>query len=72
LLDYIAVLEEQLGRKAKMDLLPMQPGDVPSTMADVSELEAAVGFRPTTTVRDGVAAFVKWYKEYYNIPTGVS
>jgi len=65
LLEYISVLEEQLGTKAKMELLPIQPGDVPSTMADVSELERAVGFRPATTVRDGIASFVKWYKEYY-------
>jgi UDP-glucuronate 4-epimerase len=67
LLEYIAVLEETLGKKAKMELLPMQPGDVPSTMADVSELEEAVGFRPSTTVREGIAAFVKWYKEYYKV-----
>ena len=67
LLEYISVLEEQLGTKAKMDLLPIQPGDVPSTMADVSELERAVGFRPATSVRDGIAAFVKWYKEYYKV-----
>jgi UDP-glucuronate 4-epimerase len=67
LLDFIRVLERCLGRKAKMDLLPIQPGDVVSTMADVSELEKAVGFRPATTVEDGVAAFVKWYKEYYAI-----
>jgi UDP-glucuronate 4-epimerase len=67
LLEYIAVLEEQLGKKAKMELFPLQPGDVPSTMADVSELESAVGFRPATSVRDGIAAFVKWYKEYYGI-----
>jgi UDP-glucuronate 4-epimerase len=48
-----------------MELLPIQPGDVPSTMADVSELQQAVGFRPSTSVRDGIAAFVKWYKDYY-------
>ena len=65
LLEYIAVLEEQLGKKAKMEMLPIQPGDVPSTMADVGELQQAVGFRPSTSVRDGIAAFVKWYKEYY-------
>lgn len=65
LLEYIHVLEEALGKKAQMDLLPMQPGDVPSTMADVTELEKAVGFRPSTTVRDGIAAFVAWYREYY-------
>ncbi|HEX6099713.1 MAG TPA: NAD-dependent epimerase [Thermoanaerobaculia bacterium] len=65
LLDCIHLLEEALGRKAEMDLLPLQPGDVTSTMADVSELEAAVGFRPTTTLADGIAAFVRWYRDYY-------
>ena len=65
LLDYISALERALGKKAKLDLLPMQPGDVPSTMADVSELEAATGFRPTTTIDQGVAKFVAWYLDYY-------
>ncbi len=65
LLDYIGALETCLGRKAKMELLPMQPGDVPSTMADVTELEQAVGFRPTTTIQEGIARFVEWYKDYY-------
>jgi UDP-glucuronate 4-epimerase len=65
LLDFIAALEEALGRKATMELLPMQPGDVPSTMADVAELESAVGFRPSTTIREGIGRFVAWYKEYY-------
>ena len=45
----------------------MQPGDVPSTMADVSELERAVGFRPQTSIEDGVAAFVAWYMAYYGV-----
>lgn len=67
LLDYIHVLEECLGRKANMELLPMQPGDVPSTMADVTELERAVGFRPRTSVREGVRRFVDWYREYYRV-----
>ena len=67
LLEYIHVLEEELGMKANMQLLPMQPGDVPSTMADVSELEAAVGFRPKTTVREGIRSFVRWYREYYKV-----
>ena len=67
LLDYIGALETCLGKKAKMELLPMQPGDVPSTMADVTELEQAVGFRPTTTIQDGIARFVEWYKDYYNV-----
>lgn len=67
LLDFIAALEEALGRKAKMELLPIQPGDVPSTMADVSELESAVGFRPSTTIREGIGQFVNWYRQYYGI-----
>ena len=67
LLDCIAVLERHLGRRAKLEMLPMQPGDVPSTMADVSELETAVGFRPGTTIDEGVGRFVAWYKEYYDV-----
>ena len=46
----------------------MQPGDVPSMMADVSELESAVGFRPVTTIREGIERFVDWYKDYHRIP----
>jgi UDP-glucuronate 4-epimerase len=67
LLEYISVIEECLGKKAKLDLLPMQPGDVPSTMADVSELERTVGFRPTTSVREGVRRFVDWYRDFYAV-----
>ena len=67
LLDCIAMLEEELGRKAKMEFLPIQPGDVVSTMADVSELEQAVGFRPGTPLRTGIARFVSWYREYYGV-----
>src|SRR5688572_5201820 len=65
LMTYISVLEETLGRKAELQLLPIQPGDVPSTMADVSELDAAVGFRPATTVQEGIRRFVEWYVEFY-------
>ena len=67
LLTYIATLEKELGKKAQMEMLPMQPGDVPSTMADVSDLEKATGFRPHTSVEEGIANFVKWYREYYRI-----
>ena len=66
LTDYIAALERALGRKAKLDLLPMQPGDVPSTMADVTALERATGYRPSTPVDQGVARFVEWYREFYH------
>ncbi len=67
LMRYIAALEHSLGRKATIDFLPMQPGDVPSTMADVSELERLTGFRPTTTVEVGIARFVEWYRSYYGV-----
>jgi len=62
---YIEVLEQCLGRKAIVELLPMQPGDVRATTADVSDLEQAVDFRPRTAVEEGVAKFVDWYKSYY-------
>ena len=65
LLRYIEVLEQCLGRKAQMDLLPLQPGDVPDTEADVSELIAATGYRPVVSVEQGVANFVAWYQSYY-------
>ena len=67
LMTYISVLEHALGRKAKLDLLPMQAGDVPSTMADVSDLERATGFRPRTSVEEGIAQFVRWYRQYYRV-----
>jgi UDP-glucuronate 4-epimerase len=69
LLDYIAVLERCVGRKAELEMLPMQPGDVPSTMADVAELERATGYRPTTTIAEGIARFVAWYRDYYAVAT---
>ena len=65
LMRYIEVLEHSLGMKAKLDLLPMQQGDVPATTADVSALETAVGFRPKTPVETGIARFVEWYRSYY-------
>jgi UDP-glucuronate 4-epimerase len=67
LLHYIEVLEDCLGRKAKMQMLPMQAGDVPDTEADVSELAEAVGYRPQVPVEIGVANFVNWYCDYYGI-----
>jgi UDP-glucuronate 4-epimerase len=65
LLDCIALLEECLGKTGEKEFLPMQPGDVVSTMADVTELERAVGFRPRVSLREGIARFVDWYKGYY-------
>ncbi len=66
LMRYINALEDCLGKKAKMDMLPMQPGDVPATAADVSRLQAAVDFRPKTEVETGIAKFVDWYRNYYH------
>ena len=56
-----------MGRKAEMILKPLQPGDVPDTMADVEALERDTGYRPSTTVETGVARFVEWYRGYYGI-----
>ncbi len=67
LTEYVEALEEALGKKAIRELLPLQPGDVPNTFADISSLVKTVGYRPATPVRQGVASFVKWYREYFNV-----
>ena len=67
MLDYIGAVEKCVDRKAIMNLLPLQQGDVPDTMADVQALEQDMGYRPATTVEVGVARFVAWYREYYKI-----
>lgn len=63
--EYIAAIEDAVGRKAQIKLLPLQPGDVPDTFADISKLESATGYRPATPVREGVGRFVDWYRDYY-------
>jgi UDP-glucuronate 4-epimerase len=65
LLRYIEVIEECLGRKALMNFLPMQPGDVPETFADIDDLVRDVGYRPATPIETGVKRFVDWYRQYY-------
>jgi UDP-glucuronate 4-epimerase len=65
LMRYIHVLEECLGRKAEMNLLPLQPGDVPDTWADIEDLTRDVGYTPATPVEEGVSRFVDWYLSYY-------
>ena len=67
LMHYIEVIEQCLGKKAKLELLPLQDGDVPATIADVSRLEAAVGFKPATPIETGVRRFIDWYREYYKV-----
>ncbi|MER8563029.1 NAD-dependent epimerase [Mesorhizobium sp. M0578] len=64
---YVEALEEALGKKAAIELLPLQPGDVPDTYADVSGLVHAVGYKPDTPVTAGVKKFVDWYLEYFNV-----
>jgi len=67
LLRYIEVLEECLDKKAEKNMLPLQPGDVPYTYADTSDLMHDVGYKPDTSVEEGIARFVEWYREYYQI-----
>jgi UDP-glucuronate 4-epimerase len=67
LTEYIEALEQALGRTARRNFLPMQPGDVPATAANTDELDAWVGFKPATPVREGVRRFVEWYREYYDV-----
>ncbi len=65
LMKYIGLLEEYLGKVAEKNMLPLQPGDVPDTWADVEDLAKDVGYRPSVPVEDGVKRFVDWYMEYY-------
>lgn len=65
LMDFIKALEDELGVEAEKNMLPMQPGDVPATWADCSALERDTGYRPSTTIRDGIREFVSWYRGYY-------
>jgi UDP-glucuronate 4-epimerase len=67
LMDYIEGIENALGKKAKKEFLPMQPGDVPNTYADVSDLVRDIGYKPSTKVEDGIKKFIKWYKEFYGV-----
>ena len=66
-MDFIEALEEALGVKAKKNLLPIQPGDVPATWADVNDLIEDTGYKPDTPVKEGIKKFVEWYKKYYSI-----
>ncbi len=65
--EYISAIEDALDKKAIKELLPLQPGDVPETYADITKLANAVGYIPQTTVKDGVANFVRWFREYYKV-----
>ena len=67
LLDYIKAIEDALGVKADMELLPLQPGDVPDTYADVTDLVRDFDYKPSITINQGVTKFIEWYKNYYNV-----
>jgi len=67
LLDFIVTIEEELGIEAKKEFLPIQPGDVPITYADVSDLVADLGYKPNTSIKTGIREFIKWYKDYYKV-----
>ncbi|OGT30831.1 MAG: capsular biosynthesis protein CpsI, partial [Gammaproteobacteria bacterium RBG_16_51_14] len=67
LLRYIELLEQALGRKAILNMLPLQPGDVPDTWADVDDLINDLGYSPSTPIEAGIAGFVKWYLDYYKV-----
>jgi len=65
LMQFIATLEKALGRKAEINMMPIQPGDVPATYADIDDLGRDIGFSPDTPIEVGIAKFVEWYREYY-------
>jgi UDP-glucuronate 4-epimerase len=67
LMKFINILEEKIGKKAEKIYMDMQPGDVLRTYADVSDLEKDIGFKPSTSLEQGLSEFVRWYKDYYNI-----
>lgn len=67
LMEYISALESALGIEAKKNYLPMQPGDVPATAANTDELDKWIGFKPDTSVTEGVARFAQWYRDFYNV-----
>jgi UDP-glucuronate 4-epimerase len=67
LLHFIEVLEKAIGKKAEQKLLPLQPGDVPATYADIEDLTRTVGFKPATTIEEGIPRFVQWYREFYGV-----
>lgn len=67
LMDYVRIIEDELGMKADIEYLPMQAGDIAETYADIEETTRLTGFKPTTTIREGVPKFINWYKEFYGV-----
>lgn len=67
LTDFIELIKSELDKKAEIDFLPMQPGDVPATYADINAIQKLTGYAPTTTIREGIPRFINWYKEFYGV-----
>jgi UDP-glucuronate 4-epimerase len=67
LMDFIEAIEQEIGKQADKNFLPIQPGDVPATWANVDDLELNLGYKPNTPIRQGVKKFVEWYRKYYNV-----
>ena len=67
LLHFIEVLEKALGKKAEKKMMPLQPGDVPATYADIEDLTREIGSTPATSIEEGIPRFVKWYREFYRV-----
>ena len=67
LMDFIETIESELGRKAEKNMLPMQPGDVAETSADITSSREKLGFAPQTPLKEGIRAFIAWYREYYGV-----
>ena len=65
LLDYVHLFEKAIGKKAKIEMAPLQPGDVETTFADIENIKADFGFHPKTSLKEGIEKFVTWYKDYY-------
>ena len=63
-MDVVHLIEENLGKKAEIEFLPMQPGDIPESLADIEKSEEFLGFKPATDISAGIEDFVEWYKEY--------
>lgn len=67
LMDFVKIIEDELGKKADVEFLPMQPGDIQETFSDIAETTALTGFKPTTSIYEGVPKFVQWYKDFYKV-----
>lgn len=67
LMAFVKALEEEIGKKAEINFMPIQKGDVPTTYADISELIEAVDYKPSTSIKTGIMNFVNWYRKYYKV-----